>query len=73
MCFTNPDASFGAQLYGIIVIGIFTFVVSIAVFYIISITIGLRVSEEDEAKGLDSSELGMDAYPEFSKSSNIAS
>ena len=73
VCFTNPDASFGAQLYGIIVIGIFTFIVSIAVFYIINITMGLRVSEEDEIKGLDSSELGMDAYPEFSKTSNIAS
>ena len=73
VCFTNPDASFGAQLYGIIVIGIFTFIVSIAVFYVINITMGLRVSEEDEIKGLDSSELGMDAYPEFSKTSNIAS
>ena len=73
VCFTNPEASFGSQLYGIIVVGLFTFISSIIIFYLIKIIIGLRVSEEDEIKGLDKAELGMEAYPEFSKSSNIVS
>ena len=63
--FTNNDASLGTQLYGIIVIGLFTFIISAAVWYVIAKTIGLRVSEDDELAGLDKSELGMDAYPEF--------
>ena len=64
---TNSDASLGTQLYGIIVIGLFTFIASSIVWLIIAKTIGLRVSEEDELAGLDKSELGMDAYPEFSQ------
>lgn len=62
---TNSDASLGTQLYGIIVIGLFTFIASSIVWFIIAKTLGLRVSEEDEIAGLDKSELGMDAYPEF--------
>ena len=31
-------------------------------------TIGIRVSEEAELSGVDKAELGMDAYPDFSKS-----
>lgn len=64
---TNSDASLGTQLYGIVVIGLFTFIVSSIVWFIIAKTLGLRVSEEDEIMGLDKSELGMDAYPEFTK------
>ena len=65
--FTNSDASLGTQLYGIIVIGLFTFIISGAVWFLIAKTMGLRVSEEDELAGLDKSELGMDAYPEFTQ------
>ena len=65
---TNSDASLGTQIYGIIVIGGFNFTASSLVFYIISTVIGLRCSEEDEIIGLDAAELGMEAYPEFSKS-----
>jgi len=64
---TNSDASLGTQLYGIIVIGLFAFIASAIVWWIIAKTIGLRVSEEDELAGLDKSELGMDAYPEFTQ------
>ena len=64
---TNSDASLGTQLYGIIVIGLFTVIASSIVWFIIAKTIGLRVSEDDELAGLDKSELGMDAYPEFSQ------
>ncbi|WP_438987368.1 ammonium transporter [Marivivens donghaensis] len=65
--FTNPDASLGTQLYGILVVGIFTFVVSGIVWFILKAVTGIRVSEEDEINGLDMAELGMEAYPEFSK------
>jgi Amt family ammonium transporter len=65
VCFTNDAASLGVQLYSIAVVGVFTFVVSAVVWFILKMTMGIRVSEEDEIKGLDMSELGMEAYPEF--------
>ena len=65
--FTNSDASLGTQIYGIIVIGAFTFIASSALWFALAKTIGIRVPEEDELMGLDKSELGMDAYPEFSQ------
>ncbi len=64
---TNSDASLGTQLYAIIVVGIFTIVTSAVVWFILKVTMGIRVSEEDEITGLDMAELGMEAYPEFSK------
>ena len=64
---TNSDASFGTQIISIIIVGAFTVVASGIVWAVIKATMGIRVSEEDEIAGLDSSELGMDAYPEFSK------
>ena len=62
---TNSDASIGAQLYGIVVIGIFTFVISGIFWFILAQIMGIRVNEEEEMVGLDNSELGMDSYPEF--------
>ena len=64
---TNADASLSTQLYGIVVIGAFTFIISAALWYVLAMTIGIRVSEEDEIAGLDNSELGMDSYPEFTR------
>ena len=64
---TNSDASFGTQISGIVVVGVFTFVVSWLVWTVINLVVGIRVSEEDELIGLDQAELGMDSYPEFSK------
>jgi len=65
--FTNSDASLGTQLYSIFVVGIFVVVVSAVVWFILKAIMGLRVSAEDEMAGLDMAELGMEAYPEFSK------
>ena len=65
--FTNGDATIGAQLYGIIVIGLATVVMSAVVWFILKIVMGLCVDEETEINGLDMAELGMEAYPEFSK------
>ena len=65
--FYNPDVSLMVQLTGIVAYGVFTFVVALVFWYILKMTMGIRVSAESETTGLDMSELGMDAYPEFSK------
>ncbi|QFS84326.1 Ammonium transporter NrgA [Roseivivax sp. THAF40] len=59
--------NWGAQVLGIVSIGIFTFVVSAIVWFILKAIMGIRVSEEAEINGLDMSELGMEAYPDFTK------
>lgn len=63
---TNPDATFMGQLLTIIIVGVFVFSVSLVIWIILKITMGIRVEEETEVTGLDMSELGMEAYPEFS-------
>jgi Amt family ammonium transporter len=65
--FYNGDASFGTQIVGIAAIGGFVFVASLVVWLILKATMGIRVGEEEEINGLDMSEMGMEAYPEFSK------
>ena len=64
---TNPETNLITQLTGIVAYGVFTFVVAMIVWFILKATMGIRVSEEAEAEGLDSVELGMEAYPEFSR------
>ena len=68
---TNPAASLGAQIAGIVIVGGFVTIVSAAVWILIRMTIGLRVSEEEERGGLDAAELGLEAYPEFGKGSQF--
>ncbi|MEO9685615.1 MAG: ammonium transporter [Tateyamaria sp.] len=63
----SGSATLGAQITGIVAYGAFTFVVSLVLWFVLKATVGIRVSEEDEINGLDMSELGMEAYPEFSK------
>ncbi|MEJ6392935.1 ammonium transporter [Gymnodinialimonas sp. 2305UL16-5] len=65
--FYNGDASLGAQLLGIAAIGIFVFVTSLIVWFILKMVMGIRVDEEAEINGLDVAELGMEAYPDFTK------
>lgn len=65
--FTNSDAKLGVQLYSIVVVAAFVIIVSAIVWFILKALMGIRVSEEDEIMGLDMAELGMEAYPEFSK------
>ncbi|TDE38969.1 ammonium transporter [Antarcticimicrobium sediminis] len=64
---TNSDATFSGQLYSILIVGVFVFVVSGLVWLILKAVMGIRVSEEEEVNGLDKAELGMEAYPEFAK------
>jgi ammonium transporter, Amt family len=65
--FYTDDTSFATQIVGFAAIGIFVFVVSAVIWVILKATMGLRPSEEDEVRGLDTTELGMEAYPEFNK------
>ena len=67
--FSNADASLGTQLTGILAIGIFVFASSAIVWFILKMTIGVRPDEDDEATGLDRTECGMEAYPEFGRGS----
>lgn len=62
MVFTNSDATLAKQLYGIMVVGTFTFILSGIVWYALKFTMGIRVTEEEEITGLDKTELGMEAY-----------
>ena len=55
----------GAQIIGIIAYGVFTVIFSLIVWMVIKAIIGIRVSEEEEALGLDKTEIGVEAYPEF--------
>jgi Amt family ammonium transporter len=64
---TNGDASLVAQLIGIATIFVWVFVTSFVVWAILKATMGIRVSEEEEYDGVDLSECGLEAYPEFTK------
>jgi ammonium transporter, Amt family len=64
---TLTGGSLGAQLYGIIVIFLWTFITSFIIWKIIHSIYGLRVTEQEEEEGVDISECGLEAYPEFSK------
>ena len=62
---TNSDATFSAQIISIVIVGAFTFTVSLIVWFILKAVMGIRAPQEDEMMGLDKAELGMEAYPEF--------
>ncbi|NCF16919.1 MAG: ammonium transporter [Haliea sp.] len=62
---SDPDATFMGQLVGALVIFIWVFFASLIVWGILKAIMGIRVSEEEEYEGVDQSECGMEAYPEF--------
>ncbi len=64
----NEDATLVGQLTGIGVIFVWTFVTSLIVWAIIKATMGIRVGEQEEYEGVDMSECGIEAYPEFAGS-----
>jgi Amt family ammonium transporter len=64
---SNPDMSYGTQILGIVSIGVFTFVVSGVIWFILKSTVGIRATEEQEMIGMDMAEVGVEAYPEFTK------
>ena len=57
--------SIGAQLVGVLAVGVFVFVAAWVVWTALEKTIGVRVSETVEELGQDTAELGIEAYPEF--------
>ena len=65
VCITTPDITFMAQLMGVLATAVFVCIASSIVWIILKVTIGIRVSEEDELNGLDQAEVGVAAYPEF--------
>ena len=64
VCITG-GASVMGQLGGLLTIFVWVFVASSVVWMILKMTMGIRVSEEEEYEGVDLSECGMEAYPEF--------
>jgi Amt family ammonium transporter len=62
---TNDDSSFSGQLIGAATIFVWVFLSSLIVFFAIKTVMGIRVTEEEEYDGVDLSECGLEAYPEF--------
>jgi Amt family ammonium transporter len=67
---TNENSSFSGQLIGALTIFVWVFVASFVVWFVLKQVMGLRVTEEEEYEGVDLSECGMEAYPEFAKLSS---
>ncbi len=63
--FTNPEASYLIQLVGVISIAGFGFIASYVAVYLINMVTPIRATDEEQALGLDASEIGVEAYPEF--------
>ena len=63
--FTNPDASYLIQLVGVISIAGFGFMASYGAVYLINMITPIRATDEEQSLGLDASEIGVEAYPEF--------
>ena len=61
----TSDASFGLQALGVISIAGFTFIASYIAISIINSFVSIRATDEEQYAGLDSSEIGVEAYPEF--------
>ena len=68
---TLTGGSLGAQIYGALMIFLWTFIMSLIFWSIIKMFFGLRVTEEEESDGVDISECGLEAYPEFSKATGV--
>ena len=70
VAFTNNGGSFwgqlGTQLFGLVTIFAWVFITSFIVWFAIKKAVGIRVSEQEEYEGVDISECGVAAYPEFS-------
>ena len=62
---TNPDYTVKTQLIGILAAGITCFTAALIIFGILKATIGIRVPLEEELRGLDVGEHGMEAYSGF--------
>ena len=59
------DATFGAQLLGVVLIAGFTYVMSLLTIYVINLFMPIRASDTEQEVGLDLTETGVEAYPDF--------
>jgi len=66
---TKAESTLTGQLIGAATIFVWVFVTSFIVWYVLKLTMGIRVSEQEEYDGVDRSECGIEAYPEFVASS----
>ncbi len=66
---TNSGATFMAQAIGVGAVAAWVIVSSLVVWLLLKFTIGLRPTPEEEMQGLDMSEIGLEAYPEFGSGS----
>ena len=62
---TNSDASFTGQIIGALTIFGWVFGASFVVWLCLKVIVGIRVTEEEEVAGIDVTECGLEAYPEF--------
>lgn len=62
---TNAEASLLSQLAGAGAIFFWVFACSLLVWFVLRLTLGIRVSEADEYQGSDVTDCGVEAYPEF--------
>ncbi|MFU8814192.1 MAG: ammonium transporter [Pseudomonadales bacterium] len=67
--FNNEDATIVGQLIGIVGIFAWVFLASLVVWGLLKVAMGIRISEEEEYEGVDLAECGLEAYPEFVKTS----
>jgi Amt family ammonium transporter len=61
----TSDASFMMQAIGVISIAGFTFLMSLLAIFVINLVMPIRATDEEQDLGLDVSEIGVEAYPEF--------
>ena len=61
----TSDATFGAQLLGVVLIAGFTYGMSLLTIYVINLFIPIRASDTEQEVGLDLTETGVEAYPDF--------
>ena len=64
---TNSGVSFSGQLAGAGTIFVWVFGTSMVLWLVLKAIMGIRVSEQEEAEGVDIAECGLAAYPEFTK------
>ncbi len=63
--FTNSETSFVTQFVGVAATGAFVLVTSSVVWLALKYSVGIRVGAEEEMRGCDMTEIGMEAYPDF--------
>ena len=61
----TSEASFLWQFYGVLAIAGFTYVASLVTILVINSRMSIRATDEEQDVGLDVSEVGVEAYPEF--------